>query len=96
MGITGFTHDDDKSDYDFIMDRYKREGLNMWFYDFRISKNTKLGELKRMEILDYLIYLQKPKTYSDKAWFKILNDILIKNRQKKLERIKKRINGNSR
>ena len=95
MAITGFTISDDISDYNFIADRYNTEGLDMFFYDFRIAKNIKLGEMKRREILDYLIYLNIPKTYSDKAWYKILNDVLIRQRKLKIGNIKKKIDGNS-
>lgn len=95
MAITGFTTSDNPEDYDYLMERYKRENLDMFFYDFRMAKNTKLGELKRMEIMDYIIFLRNPKSYTSKAWYVILSDVLIKNRQRKLEKIKKKINGNS-
>lgn len=91
MAITGFTTSDDKDDYDYFMKRYKREGLNMFFYDHIKSKNTKLGELKRSEIIGYIEHLNKPRTYSEKGWYKILNDVLTKQRQMKLEKIKCRL-----
>ena len=88
MAITGYTHDNDKEDYDFIMDRYKREGLDMFFYDYKTCKNTKLGELKHGQIIYYIKYLDKPKTFSDKAWYKIMNEVLIKQRKLKIEKIR--------
>ena len=91
MAITGSTTSDDKDDYDYLMKRYKREGLDMFFYDYRISKNTKLGELKRSEIIDYIKYIDKPRTYSDKGWYKILNDVLTKQRHFKIKKIKERL-----
>jgi hypothetical protein len=91
MAITGFTYSDDKDDYDSIMDSYDREGLDMWFYDYHISKNTKLGELKRSEIIYYIKYLDKPKSYTDKTWYKIMNDVLIKQRHFKIKKIKSKL-----
>ena len=92
MAVTGYTHDNDKEDYDFIMDRYKREGLDMVFFDYQFHNNrTKLGELKHIEIVNYIKYLNKPKTYCDKAWYKIMNEVLIKQRKLKIEKIKNKL-----
>jgi hypothetical protein len=91
MAITSFTSSNDRDDYDYLMNRYKREGLDMFFYDYQLHIKTKLGELKHSEIIDYIKYLDKPKTHTDKAWYKIMNKVLIKQRQLKLEKIKSRL-----
>lgn len=91
MAITGTTSSDDKADYDYLMRRYKERGLDMFFYDYNVAKNTKLGELTHKEILYYIKYLDKPRTYTDKAWYKIMNKVLIKQRQLKLEKIKSKL-----
>jgi hypothetical protein len=88
MAITGFTTSDDRTDYDYLIKRYKREGLDMFFYDYRTSKNIKLGELKHGEITDYIKYLDKPRSYTDKAWYKIMNEVLSRQRQFKIKKIK--------
>lgn len=92
MGYTGSTIFDDKEDYDYIIGRYKREGLDMFFYD--ATKNIKLEELSHKEMLYMIEYLKKPKTYSDKAWYKVFNNAIIDKRRLKIKKIKNKINNN--
>lgn len=88
MAVTGCTSSFDESDYTYLMKRYRREGLEMFWYDHQIRKNIKLGELSGREIKDYIKFLHKPKTSADKGWYKIFNDVLVKQRRLKLEKIK--------
>ena len=91
MILTGVTISNDKEDYDYIINRYKKYGLNMFFYDPDIKKSIRLGSMSYNETINYITYLNEPKTYSDKAWYKVLNDVLIKIRKLKIEKIKLKI-----
>jgi hypothetical protein len=84
----------EKNDYTYIINGYKREGLNMMFADGRISRKMTLGEMKCFELEYYIDLLSPPVSLSDKAWCKVLSDVVHKQRRLKIEKIKNGINHN--
>lgn len=92
MMTTGFTTADDKDNYTYIMNRYKKEGLDMFFYDASISDSISLKYMDNKQIIDCIGFLSKSKSYSQKAWYEVLNDALIRKRELKIQKIKKNIN----